>query len=407
VTSTRLPTRQAAPAPPATQPEVLRPAGSRLRTAVAASVAPLAVYATLTALRLAALYAQLPHHRGLRAALTSWDGAAYLDVAEHGYPHHIIWGNGPALIGSRAAFFPAYPATIRALHWLGAPIGLSWDRASVAAAVLAGAVAAVLIHRLGTALHSPAVGLVLVVLVFAQPLSVVYTMAYSEGPFLAFAAGTLLALRHGRWLTAGALCFAAGMTRPPGLAVAAAVAVAAAMWLWRHPRAGGHGGRWRPVVATLVGGSAVPLWWVYVGLRLGRADAWFAIQRQAWHTRFDGGRATMAVTAGLLRQPITWTDLGMLLLLAIGTLLAVLTLTERVWPPLAVYGLVVVAMTLGADGIVGVKARYLAVAFALLVPPAVALARARRSTAVAVLAVYAVVGVWYGTHMLAVGGLTV
>jgi hypothetical protein len=41
------------------------------------------------------------------------------------------------------------------------------------------------------------------------------------------------------------------------------------------------------------------------------------------------------------------------------------------------------------------------------VPPAVALARARRSTAVAVLAVYAVVGVWYGTHMLAVGGLTV
>jgi hypothetical protein len=64
-------------------------------------------------------------------------------------------------------------------------------------------------------------------------------------------------------------------------------------------------------------------------------------------------------------------------------------------------------MTLGADGIVGVKARYLAVAFALLVPPAVALARARRSTAVAVLAVYAVVGVWYGTHMLAVGGLTV
>jgi hypothetical protein len=179
------------------------------------------------------------------------------------------------------------------------------------------------------------------------------------------------------------------------------------VWLWRHPRVAGDTGRWRPIVAATVGAAAVPAWWLYIGLRLGRIDAWFAIQQQAWSTHFDGGHATTTVLTGLFTHPSTWTDLGMILLLLLGTLMTVTVVTERVWPPLTVYGLTVVAMTLGADGIVGVKARYLAVAIALFVPAAVALTKTRRTTAAAVLSAYTVVGVWYGTHVLAVGGLTV
>jgi hypothetical protein len=325
-------------------------------------------------------------------------------------PHHITWGYGPALVGSRAAFFPAYPATIRAVHLLGLPVALSWDRAAIAAALLASAVAAVALYQLGTELHSRTAGLALVTLIFTQPLSIVFTMAYSEGLFLALAAGTLLALRHGRWLTAGGLCLAAGLTRPPGLAVAAAVAISAAIWLWRHPRVvdtAADAGRWRPIIAATVGAAAVPAWWLYIGLRLGRLDAWFAIQQQAWSTHFDGGHATTAVLVGLFTHPITWTDLGIFLLLLLGILMTVTVVTERVWLPLAVYGLTVVAMTLGADGIVGVKARYLTVAIALFVPAAVGLTKTRRTTAAAVLSAYTLMGVWYGTHVLAVGGLTV
>jgi hypothetical protein len=96
-------------------------------------------------------------------------------------------GDGPALVGARAAFFPLYPASIRVVH---AVTGMSWDRAGIAAVMAVAAVAAVLIHRLGTALYTPAAGLLLVVLTFTQPLSIVFAMAYSEALFLALAAGT-------------------------------------------------------------------------------------------------------------------------------------------------------------------------------------------------------------------------
>jgi hypothetical protein len=378
------------------------PAWASRRHRIAANyLTPIAVYGAIVAARLAALHDHLPQHRGLRAALTSWDGKAFLDVAEHGYPHHVRWGYGSALVGSRAVFHPLYPALIRAVHLLP---GLPWDLAGIAAAMVAATCAAVLLYRLGAALHSPAAGGALLILVMGQPLGVVFDMAYSEGLFLAFAVATLLAIRAGRWLAAGTLCFAAGLTRPTGLAVAAALAVTAAITLYRHPHTAG---RWRPVAAVLVGAVGVPAWWLYVGLRLHRLDAWFRIQDMAWSTRYDGGRATARAVHGLLRHPHTWTDLGLLLILGLAIALTAVAVSERTWPPLLVYGTAVVALALDTDGIVGVKARYLTVAVAALWPAAVAVSKARRGTAALLLGAYLAVSVWYGTHVLAVGGLTI
>lgn len=384
----------------------LRTAGRWWPSALRDLGVPLALYAVISAAHLCLLRWQLPPGRGLRAALTSWDGFFFLQVAEHGYPHHVTYDPAGHVESNRMAFFPLYPALVRLV---ARSTGLSYDRAGIAVSAIVGAAIAVLAYHLGKALYRPAAGVALTVLVCAQPLAIVFLMAYSEGLFLALALGMLLAIRRRAWLTAGGLCFAAGMTRPPGLAAAAALAVAAAMWLAAAWRVDGRlpAGWWRPVVATAVGAVAVPLYLLYVGLRLGRLDAWFAIQDEGWHTRFDGGRATARVMVGLFHDGIRWSDLGLTLILLAGAALTVVAFTERVWLPVAVFGLAVVAMALCADGIVGVKARYLLVAIAPLVPVAAALSRARRATAAVVLVLYAVVGVWYGSHVLAFGGLTI
>ncbi len=70
------------------------------------------------------------------------------------------------------------------------------------------------------------VGYALVVLVFAQPMSIVFSMAYTEALFVALVAGTLLAAYRRLWLVAGLLGVLAGLTRPTGAALAVALAVA-------------------------------------------------------------------------------------------------------------------------------------------------------------------------------------
>ena len=60
------------------------------------------------------------------------------------------------------------------------------------------------------------------------PHSLVLTMAYTEPLLTAFAAWALYALLRGRWGWAGGLAVLAGLTRPTGIAVAAAVVGCAA-----------------------------------------------------------------------------------------------------------------------------------------------------------------------------------
>lgn len=66
------------------------------------------------------------------------------------------------------------------------------------------------------------------VLVWAVlPVGIVQSMAYSESLFTALAAWSLYAVLTGHWLTAGLLASLAGLTRPVGAAVVAAVWVTA------------------------------------------------------------------------------------------------------------------------------------------------------------------------------------
>src|SRR5206468_229106 len=95
----------------------------------------------------------------------------------------------------------------------------------------------------------------------------------------------LYAVLTGRWVWAGALAALAGLTRPTGIAVAAAVSVCGLLALRRRFS-------W-PVLA---GALLAPLGWLsyvgWVGLRLGRWDGYFAVQK-LWRNNIDGGLETM------------------------------------------------------------------------------------------------------------------
>jgi hypothetical protein len=326
--------------------------------------------------------------------LLSWDSGWFIRVARDGYPRGPISGPGAGGDVGGLAFFPGYPLLVRYLHEAtrlnveAAALGVSW---------VAAAVACVLLFALGRRLYNTRMATALVVLFCAQPMSVVLSMGYSEGLFVAFVTGALLSAHRRSWLSAGLLGLAAALTRPTGAALAVALAVVALIEV-RENRAD----RWRAVAAAVPALLGVPayLWWV--GQRAGSWHAWFDIQTAGWGTTFDFGAGALRFVLDALRRGEGWVEVSVALLLIAAVGAAVVAVTRQVWPPLLVYGLLALALAVGQSGFYHSKPRLLVPALVILVPAAAALARARTRTAVLVLTGYALFGLWYGAYLITV-----
>ncbi|MGW7436353.1 hypothetical protein [Streptomyces sp. NPDC054849] len=328
----------------------------------------------------------------------SWDSAWYLGIAANGYGRTVmspspVTGTGP--VQSDYAFFPLYPALIRIVSDV-LPGGLV--PAALLVAWVSAAVAALGIYRVGERVIGPRAGLLLVGLWAALPHAVVLALAYTEALLAAFAAWALYALLRERWLWAAGLAVLAGLTRPTGLAVAAAVsAVALYAVLIRRSRA--------PEV--WVAGLVAPAGWTAYVLAVGvRMDdpfgGYFAVQRR-WGSRFDFGAGALrsaerVLTGGHVPLATTVT----VILLALAGLLAVLLVLDRTPLPLLAYTAILLVITFGGAGYFESKPRFLLPAFPLLLPLAAVMARARPRTAVVVTAVVAGLGYGYGLYLLLV-----
>jgi hypothetical protein len=358
---------------------------------------PVLVYVVSRVVQLMVIGWMHPRREGsVYDRLFAWDGGWFLRVAQEGYPHGYTYNADGTLAGNGLAFFPGYPLAIRLVHEV---TRLPYADAALAVSWLAGAAAAAVVYRLGTRLYDARVGAAFVVLFCTQPMSVVLGMAYSEGLFVALAAGTLLAAHRGAWLTAGLLGLAAGLSRPTGVAVAMALAVAAAL----APRRGEPGtSRWRPVIAAVVALCGVPAYLAFVALRVGNWHAWFDIQTAGWGSTFDFGASTARFVADTLRGEDQWVPLSVALILVLAVVSAVVATVSRTWPPLLVYGLSALVLVIGQSGYFHSKPRLLVPVLLVLVPPAVALGRARPRAAALFLAGWALFGFWYGAHMLTV-----
>ncbi|MEV0091932.1 glycosyltransferase family 39 protein [Streptomyces sp. NPDC050738] len=342
-----------------------------------------------TSVRLAGLvllfyWSHLKHHGLWPALATSWDSSWYLGIADHGYAHHLDNNN--------LAFFPLYPVLVKAV---AAVTPGSRATVGVLLAMVCSLVAAAGIYAVGERLYGRRTGTVLAVLWGATPIALVQWMGYTESLFTALAAWSLYAVLTGRWVWAGLLAALAGLTRPTGVAVAAAVVVPALLALYR-------GNRSRRMVA---GALIAPLGWLgyvaWVGVRVGRWDGYFAVQK-LWKNQWDGGADTLREVRRQLiyqghPQPFLLVVTACLALSAV--LWLVCCVRDRQPLPLLVFTGMLLLVVLGSGGVYFPRARFLLPAFPLLLPFAVAIARARPRTLVLVLGGVALFSAYLGAYM--------
>jgi hypothetical protein len=193
-----------------------------------------------------------------------WDSVWFLHIARHGYD-----------LKETAAFFPLYPLLVRGVSEV--------LRSDVAAAVVvslaSGTVAVVVLHRLARRAIGEAAETT-VLLVALYPIAFVFTAAYSDGLFLALAAGSFLAAVERRPLLAGVLGGLACATRLVGLALLPALL----LLVWPRGRRD-----LASLAPLLLLPAAVAAYALYLDHKLG--DPWAFIHAQGvyWHRHVHSG----------------------------------------------------------------------------------------------------------------------
>ncbi|NNJ63331.1 MAG: hypothetical protein HKP61_20845 [Dactylosporangium sp.] len=331
----------------------------------------------------------------VRDRLLSWDAGWFIRVARDGYPRGYTYGDHGEVTANELAFFPGFPLMIRAVH---AVTGGSFETAALITGSVAGCAATLAVYALGRQLYDHRTGVIFATLFCTQPMSVVLSMGYSEGLFVALAAATFVLAKRGAWEVAGIFGLGAALSRPTGAAVALGLAVAA---LLRVRSATGRS-RWRPLAGALLALAGMPAYLLWVGIRAGAPQAWFDIQTAGWGTTFDVGDSARRFIFDALRTSDGFVAISVAWLLVAAVLLAVIAGMQRVWPPLLVYGFLSLTLVLGQAGFFHSKPRLLVPVLVILLPMALALGRAKLRVAVPVLVGYAGFGLWYGAYLITV-----
>ncbi|AKZ54859.1 Integral membrane protein [Streptomyces ambofaciens ATCC 23877] len=329
-----------------------------------------------------------------------WDSLWYTRVAELGYGYEVRLPGGD--VHSNLAFFPLLPW----LERLGAAVSpLSYADAGFVVSLLASLAAAWGIFAVTEWVYGRRAGVCAVLLWAVLPVGVVQSMAYSESLFTALAAWSLYAVLTGRWVTAGVLAALAGLTRPVGLAVAAAVWVAA---IAAHVRGRDGAAPERPrgdaarrvlgMLLAPLGAAGYVLW---VGHRTGGGPLGYLDVQAGWRNGFDGGAAFARFVAGKFTSfPSALAGVGLVVGVAALVWLYVVCVRQRQPLALLVYAGFVIALALCASSYFGSKPRLLLPAFPLLLPLALALARLRTSRSALVVGGVAVASAVYGAFWL-------
>ncbi|MFB0615327.1 mannosyltransferase family protein [Streptomyces sp. AGS-58] len=405
-------------------------------------------YAAVRVLGLAVLTAwSAARGRSAYTLLTArWDSLWYTRVAEGGYGYEVRLPNGD--VHSSLAFFPLLPWLERLLHTV-AP--LSYADAGFVVSLLASLAAAAGIFAVADRVYGPRAGVCAVLLWAVLPVGAVQWMAYSESLFTALAAWALYAVLTGRWLTAGALAALAGLTRPVGLAVVAAVWVAGVVSFVRArgtmrapgapsvPRApartpGGPAAShapaltpgapmdtrapapvpdppgapptsrapaWRRALGMLIAPLGAAGYVLWVGRRTGHGPLGYLDVQAGWRNGFDGGYAFARFVADKFTSfPSALAGLALITGVALLIWLYVTGVHRRQPVELLVYTGTVLALALCASSYFGSKPRLLMPAFPVLLPLACALARLRTSRAALVAAGLAGAAAVYGAFWL-------
>jgi hypothetical protein len=277
-------------------------------------------------------------HSGLWNEITGWirlDSGYFITIAAEGYSRH-----DPA-----AAFFPGYPALIRAASYLCFGNLVAAALLVSNAALLA---ALVVLYRLTEREYDEPTARRAVLYLCLFPTAFFLFTAYSESLFLLAAVGSLALARNHRWGWASLAGVAAGLTRSAGIVVAISLAVEAVHQTIEERRSSGRELSWRSLaphavgrlaasVAPLLGTAAYLLFWQ---LRFHDWSYPLQLEQAFWHRQFSLPWVTLlqGLDAAVYHAPMAnlgWPTFDFVLVavgLALGVWVAV-----RTRPVYAVY----------------------------------------------------------------------
>ena len=300
--------------------------------------------------------------------LTSWDGLWYLRIVRSGYPHLVRANVTYEMADARAAFFPAYPMLVRVVDRI-LPGGDTV--AALFINFVLGAVAVLLVGLLARELFGVQVGERTMVLMALFPGSFVLSFAYTEALLLTLAAGCLWFLLKRQWLLAGILAAIGTATRPNGVALVAACAVASFIAI-RQRR------EWRSLIAPLLSPLGFVGFMLWLDAHTGEGGVWFRVQTEAWGEGTSFGLTAIRRTIKAFTHPLT-SPTNTITAASVLTLVLLLWLLRkhRLPPAFNAYVVVVVLLML-LPSTVTARPRFLFTAFPLLISAAVWFERDKR-----------------------------
>lgn len=368
-------------------PDLVRPSsGMGARGLVAALSAYTAIRAT--GLLVLAVWSSVKGKDAGKLLSGRWDSLWYERVAEHGYDVVIVAPDGRKL--SDMAFFPLFPWLEKSVSGItGIPCAMSGLLVSALASLAAAAGIFAVVRRC----QGDDAAVLTVALWAALPVGIVQSMAYSESLFMAVAAWSLYFALDEKWILAGLLASAAGLTRPIGLASACAVVVAA---VETARRSGSSARLMAGAVLAPLGGASYTLW---VSAQKGSLFGYFDVQAE-WGNGLDGGVAFAGFVADLLFSRSFLAGAGLAVAVAVLLRAYVLGFRGKYPLPLQVYTGIVMALALCTSSYFGSKPRLLMPAFGVLVPTASRLSRLSPLACTSVLAVVSLLSAAYGAFWL-------
>jgi len=184
----------------------------------------------------------------------------------------------------RAAFFPFYPAVIRAAMYVTGNVIV----AGLIVQILAGAASAVAVWALASHIYGHRVADRAVLLYCAFPGAFVLGVMYSEPLAIFLATCCLLAVLHRKWLLAGVLALLAGATHSTMWILTPLLAVVAIHAIWTRRD-------WRSLLAPALAPLGIIAFFAYVGPMFHSYLFYFRLEREHWHARIDFGAHELSV----------------------------------------------------------------------------------------------------------------
>jgi hypothetical protein len=234
----------------------------------------------------------------------------------------------------------------------------------------------------------------------AQPTAFVLSMAYSEGLFVAFAAGCLVALHRRSWVLAGLCAAAASATRPSGIVLTAACAVAAIPAAVTTRRA-------RPLISVALAPLGMLGFFTYLAFHTGRFDAWFITENDGWGAHTDFGYDTTRTLIRSVIHPFAKpAGIAVITAVVVSAVLIVLLIRDqrsgrlRVPPEALVTGIGFAALAVSTSNVFSSVPRFFLPAFPLLAPLASRLSRLPDAVLAALVLAATAVSVTIGAAVL-------